>query len=467
MQSFNLIWQNTLIYLEENLPKIQYDTWIKELKPIFTENDTFYFETTGDMHTRRINESLIDNIYGGFIRSYRNILGAPPEELDLKFLSPKNAAELLYKKRQSAASEKKASETNPEIALNPEYTFKTFVVGDSNKFANAVAHSVAENPGFAHNPLFLYGGVGLGKTHLMHAIGNEIKKTNPEANVLYVTADNFMNQVITMIQYANKNINTRVKFQNKYRNADVLMIDDIQSISNSEKTQNEIFHTFNALHELNKQVIISSDRPPHELTELEERLRSRLEWGGPIDIKPPDFETRIAILKTKINSIKERENIPLLEISDDAYRYIAERQNANIRTLEGVLNRVVAYTKTIKTNTVDLDFAKEALFNYLPDSEKEPPTSDFITETVCRRYNISKNDILGSKRSRDIAYPRQIAMYLIRDIIESSYEKIAEYFHKNDHTTVRHAVMKIKEKLDTDDELKEEIKNLKAKIMGL
>lgn len=466
MQSFNLIWEKSLKYLQENLSKVQYETWIKDLKPIYTESDTFYFETTGDLHTRRLEELLFEDLYGAFIKSYREVLGNPSENFNIKFLNPSGAARLLNKSKQNSTHERSVA-ADSGITLNPEYTFATFVVGDSNKLANAAAKSVAENPGSAHNPLFLYGGVGLGKTHLMHAIGNEIKKNNPDANVVYVTAENFMNQLVKMIQEANINTGTRVKFQNKYRNVDVLMIDDIQFISDSGATQNEIFHTFNALYELNKQVIISSDRPPRELTELEERMRSRFEWGAPVDINPPDLETRIAILMTKINPIKEKENVPDLPVSDEVYRYIAEQQHTNIRSLEGALNRVVIYAKTLKADKIDLSVAKEALFNYFSSADKKPATPELITEVVCRRYNISRADMMSQKRSRNIAYPRQIAMFLIRDMTGMSYESIADYFVKKDHTTIMHAENKIAEKLKTDEELKDEIENLKAKIKGL
>lgn len=467
MQSFNLIWENALKYLQENVSRVQYDMWFKDLKPLAAENDVFYFETTNDIHRDRIKEYLFEDLYGAFMKSYRDIYGEPPYNIDVKFLNPSEAAEFLNKTKEAGPADKTADAPNSEIVLNPEYTFGTFVVGESNKFANAAARSVAENPGFSHNPLFLYGGVGLGKTHLMHAIGNEIKRNNPDCNVVYVTSENFMNQLIAMIREANTNIDTRVKFQRKYRNADVLMIDDIQFIAGSDITQNEIFHTFNALHELNKQVIISSDRPPHELTQLEERIRSRFEWGGPVDINPPDFETRIAILMTKINFIKEKENVPRMPVSDDVYRYIAEQQNTNIRSLEGALKRVVIYAKTLNADAIDLSLAKEALFNYFSSSDKKPVTPELITEAVCRRYDISQNDIRSSKKSRDIAYPRQIAMFLIRDMTDMSYIRIAEHFGKKDHTTIMHAESKIKEKLKTDENLKEEIENLKAKIKGL
>lgn len=467
MKSFNLIWEKTLIYLQENLTHVQYQMWIKELKPVMVENDTFYFETTGDLHTKRLEEYLFDDLLSAFLRSYHEILGAPSQNFNIKFLNPTEAAKLLNKEKKNPNPYREYGYGSSEITLNPEYTFSTFVVGESNKFAHAAACSVVENPGFSHNPLFLYAGVGLGKTHLMHAIGNDIKKNNPDSNVVYVTSENFMNQLITMIREANSSIDSRVKFQRKYRSADVLMIDDIQFIAGSDTTQNEIFHTFNELHESNKQVIISSDRPPHELTQLEERIRSRFEWGGPIDISPPDFETRVAILMTKINFIKDKENVPFLPVSEDVYRYIAEQKNTNIRTLEGALKRVIIYAKTLNADSIDLSLAKEALFNYFSSAEKKPLTANLITEAVCRRYNISENDIFSSKKSRDIAYPRQIAMFLIRDLTEMSYEKIAKHFGKKDHTTIMHAANTIKNKIKKDESLGEEIENLKAKIKGL
>ena len=325
-------------------------------------------------------------------------------------------------------------------SLNPKYTFDTFVTGKSNNFAHAAAMAVADKPGKTYNPFFMYGGVGLGKTHLMHAIGNRVLKNHPEMRVLYVSSEQFTNEIIQAIQQG-----TSDKFRQKYRNIDVLLIDDIQFISGKTSTQEEFFHTFNTLYDAQKQVIISSDRPPREVERLEERLRSRFDWGLTTDIQAPDLETRIAILKNKAQS--DHFNIP-----DDVMVYIASRIDSNIRELEGALTRLEAYASLTK-RVVNTDLVAEALKDIFPNGKAKEVTMDIIQEIVASYFKIKIEDLHSKKRTRNIAYPRQIAMYLCREMTENSLPQIGNFFGGRDHTTVIHAYDKINQDKDTDNRL--------------
>ena len=339
--------------------------------------------------------------------------------------------------------------------LNPKYTFDTFVIGNSNRFAHAACVAVAESPARAYNPLFLYGGVGLGKTHLMHAIGHSIMKEQNDAKVVYVSSEKFTNELINSIK-SDKN----EEFRDKYRNVDILLIDDIQFIAGKEGTQEEFFHTFNALHEANKQIIISSDRPPKEIPTLEDRLRSRFEMGLIADIQPPDFETRIAILKTKA----QIENI---DIPNEVMNYIATYIKSNIRELEGALTRVVAYSSLINKD-ISYDLAVEALKDIVTTSESQEISVNRIKEKVSTAFGIKMDDFNSKKRTRTIAYPRQIAMYLSRELTDLSLPKIGNEFGGRDHTTVIHAHDKISKdlELEKNSELKEKISKIIAELKG-
>jgi chromosomal replication initiator protein len=320
-----------------------------------------------------------------------------------------------------------------ELGLSSRYTFDSFVIGPSNRFAHAAASAVCDSPAKAYNPLFIYGGVGLGKTHLMHSIGHKIIQRLPKAKILYISSEEFTNQLIGAIQNR-----TMTKFREKYRNVDVLLIDDIQFIAGKEATQEEFFHTFNTLYDAHKQIVVSSDRPPKEIQSLEERLVSRFEWGLVTDIQPPDFETRMAILKKK----SEKETILL---PDDVYYFLAEKIKSNIRELEGALIRVVAYAKLIGRD-ISVDMVKEVLKDMIREGEKKV-TIDMIQKKVCEYFDIKLSDMKIKKRSRAIAYPRQIAMYLARQLTDHSLPEIGEYFGGRDHTTVMHAYEKIKNDL--------------------
>jgi chromosomal replication initiator protein len=344
-------------------------------------------------------------------------------------------------------------ENGSRSQLNPKYTFDTFVIGNSNRFAHAASLAVAEAPAQAYNPLFIYGGVGLGKTHLMHAIGHYTLSQNPNASVVYVSSEKFTNELINSIRDDRND-----EFRNKYRNVDVLLIDDIQFIAGKERTQEEFFHTFNALHEANKQIIISSDRPPKEIPTLEDRLRSRFEWGLIADIQPPDLETRIAILKKKAKV--ENINVP-----NDVMLYIATKIKSNIRELEGALIRIVAYS-SLTNKEVTVELAEEALKDIISDSRPRQITVNLIKEVVSKSFNVKIEDFNSKKRTRAIAYPRQVAMYLCRELTDLSLPKIGDEFGGRDHTTVIHAYDKISTDVNNNSEFKRRLEDIAKEIKG-
>ena len=345
--------------------------------------------------------------------------------------------------------------TSMEMAnLNPKYTFDTFVVGSNNKFAHAASLAVAESPGEIYNPLFLYGGVGLGKTHLMHSIAHFILENNPQTRVLYVTSESFTNELIEAIRNGNNTAMT--KFREKYRNIDVLLIDDIQFIIGKESTQEEFFHTFNALYEAKKQIIISSDRPPREIETLEDRLRSRFEWGLTVDIQPPDYETRMAILRKK-------EELEGYNIDNEIIKYIATNVKSNIRELEGALTKIVASSK-LNNKEINLELAEEALKDLISPNAAREVTPQLIINVVSEHFGITPLDLIGQKRSKELVFPRQIVMYLCGDMTNESLQNIGKALGGRDHTTIIHGTKKIASELKTDENLKNTIDILKKKI---
>ena len=339
--------------------------------------------------------------------------------------------------------------------LNPKYTFDTFVVGSNNKFAHAASLAVAESPGEIYNPLFLYGGVGLGKTHLMHSIAHFILQKNPSSRILYVTSEEFTNEVIEAIR--NSNNTAMTKFREKYRNNDVLLIDDIQFIIGKESTQEEFFHTFNALHEAKKQIIISSDKPPKEIETLEERLRSRFEWGLTVDIQSPDYETRMAILRKK-------EEMEGYNIDNEVIKYIATNIKSNIRELEGALTKIVALSKLEKNREIDIELAEKALKDIIAPGDKQEVTPEFIIQIVADHFNLTPLDIMSAKRSKEIVYPRQIVMYLCRTMTETGLQNIGKALGGRDHTTILHGIKTISADLEKNPSLQNTIDILKKKI---
>ncbi len=375
------------------------------------------------------------------------------KELKIEFVFSESGSEGVLQKDKRPEQKKEARQAfwpfvrqgqgaAKEIGLNSKYTFDSFIVGPSNRFAHAASIAVSDSPAKAYNPFFIYGGVGLGKTHLMHAIGQRVLQKLPKVKILYISSEEFTNQLISAIQNR-----STPKFREKYRNVDVLLIDDIHFIAGKESTQEEFFHTFNALYDAHKQIVVSSDRPPKEIQALEERLVSRFEWGLVTDIQPPDFETRIAILKKK----SEKETIALPE---DLFFFLAEKVKTNIRELEGALIRVVAYAKLIgKEITVDL--AREVLRDMIIEEEKKI-TIDLIQKRVSEYFDIKLSDMKAKRRSRAVAYPRQVAMYLARQLTDYSLPEIGDQFGGRDHTTVIHAY----DKIETDIKSKEGLKGL-------
>lgn len=339
--------------------------------------------------------------------------------------------------------------------LNPKYKFDTFVVGNNNKFAHSASLAVAESPGTVYNPLYLYGGAGLGKTHLMHSIGRFILEQNPNMKVLYVTSEVFTNEVIDCIRSGDAaKMN---KFREKYRTVDVLLIDDIQFIIGKESTQEEFFHTFNTLHSAGKQIILSSDKPPKDMETLEERFRSRFEWGLISDIQPPDYETRMAILK-KNAEIYNKKNI-----DDEVFQYIANNIKSNIRELEGAFNKIIAFSKLNKVE-INLAYAEEALKDVIyPDQPKEV-TPSLIIEVVAEHFGVNPDDITSKKRNSEFVLPRQISMYLCRKLTDTSLSNIGKYLGKKDHTTVMHGIQKIESEVETNEDLKNKVDIIKKKI---
>ncbi len=367
---------------------------------------------------------------------------------DIRFVTPTTATAV---KRSRPAMDYAAS---AHAGLNPRYTFDNFVVGNNNKMAHAASLAVAESPGEVYNPLFIYGGVGLGKTHLMHSIAHFILKNDPAAKVLYVTSEKFTVELIDAIR--NKNNITTAEFREKYRNIDVLLIDDIQFIINKESTQEEVFHTFNALYEDKKQIIISSDRPPKELETLEERLRSRFEWGLTVDIGIPDYETRMAILRKK-------EEVEGYNIDNEVLKYIATNIVSNIRELEGALTKIVAMSR-LTDQEITLELAEEALKDHISPNQAREITPELIIEIVSDHFNVQPGDLVSEKRSKVVSFPRQIAMYLIRDMTSTPLQQIGKYLGNRDHSTIIHGCDKIAEELKKNESLRNTIDILKKKI---
>lgn len=430
------IWDQVLNLMKVELTEVSFNTWLKTIEPISISSDTIILAAP--------NEFTKGILVGRYLNLIKNaVKHVTKKDYNVQFIIP--GEEYSLNIGQSIVQEN--IENNQRAQLNPKYTFDTFVIGNSNRFAHAASLAVAEAPAQAYNPLFIYGGVGLGKTHLMHAIGHYILNQNPSTKVVYVSSEKFTNELINSIrEYRNE------EFRNKYRNVDVLLIDDIQFIAGKEGTQEEFFHTFNALHESNKQIIISSDRPPKEIPTLEDRLRSRFEWGLIADIQPPDLETRIAILRKKANV----ENI---KVNDDVMLYIASKIESNIRELEGALIRVVAYS-SLTNSDITVELAEEALKDILSTNKVVEITVDSIKEIVSKNFKIKIEDFNSKKRTRAIAYPRQIAMYLTRELTDLSLPKIGDEFGGRDHTTVIHAYDKISADIKENPELKRKIEDM-------
>ena len=422
---------------EYDLSEISYNTWVKPLRFHSVDHDVVTIMIPSDQaHALKYISSKYKSYFQVTVSEMFN------HTYDIEFILEKDADD------EMMSAPGNVYNINYENAnLNSKYRFDTFVVGGNNKFAHSASLAVAESPGVAYNPLYLYGGAGLGKTHLMHSIGHFILEHNPDMKVLYVTSEQFTNEVIESIRSGNASKMT--KLREKYRTVDVLLIDDVQFIIGKESTQEEFFHTFNVLHSAGKQIILSSDKPPKEMETLEERFRSRFEWGLIADIQPPDYETRMAILKKNAENYNK-------EINEEIFQYIATNIKSNIRELEGAFNKVIAYSKLNKVE-INLSSVQEALKDIIAPNEKKQITSGLIVEVVAEHFGITPEDIMSKRRNTEYVLPRQICMYLCRKYTDDSLQSIGKAVGKKDHTTVIHGIEKITEDIEKNDELKGKI----------
>lgn len=444
------LWQHILKILSNELNNdMSFNTVLKPSRLATLDDGRAVIEVPNDFI-----KSVIERRYLNLIKDIFNSVLKQNTSVEVRINPTGFDSELVQENLPISddTSEVKAFSDDLTPSLNQKYTFDTFVVGNSNRFAHAASQAVAESPAKAYNPFFIYGGVGLGKTHLMHAIGHYILQRDPNCKVVYLSSEKFTNELINSIR-DDKN----VEFRNKYRTIDVLLIDDIQFIAGKERTQEEFFHTFNALHDANKQLVISSDRPPKEIPTLEERLRSRFEWGLITDIQPPDFETRIAILQKK--AMMENLIIP-----DDVINFIATKIETNIRELEGALIRVVAYS-SLTNCPIDMQLAEQVLKDLIPNGKPKQVTSVQIVKEVGNYFSINPEDFKSKKRTKDLAFARQVAMYLCCELTDLSLPKIGEEFGGRDHTTVIHARDKITSDMQQDIQLLNAIESIKKKIL--
>ncbi len=430
-------WDKILSALEKKLNHHNAETWLQSMIPVDCVDSTFYIQVPDHFSRDWLSER-----YGHIIKN--TIYDILKKDTEIVFILNEEVPSVLSRINKQPLP---PAEDLFFLQLNPKYSFDTFVVGESNRFAHAASLAVAESPAKTYNPFFIYGGVGLGKTHLMHAIAQHIINKNRSLKIAYVTSEKFTNDLINSIRDKKPE-----EFRNKYRNMDILLVDDIQFLAGKEMTQEEFFHTFNTLHEANKQIIISSDRPPKEIPTLEDRLRSRFEWGLITDIQPPDLETRIAILRKKV----QLEN---LNVPDDVVYYIANRIQSNIRELEGALIRLAAYSMLNKCE-INLEMSTDVLKDILPPKQTRQINIQLIHQIVSEYYNIRPDDFKSKKRTRNVSFPRQIAMYLAREMTDLSLPKIGEYFGGRDHTTVIHAYDRIVSEIQLDTNLQNNINEI-------
>ena len=437
-----------IVKKEHDLSDVRFDTWLKPLKVYDVSGNVVTIVASDQVRLSYIN------------KNYKLPLQVTISEVtgmtdcEVKFILPEDVPAKKSTSEAAPDQNSRFKDRCEEANLNPKYTFNTFIVGSNNKLAQAAALAVAESPGNTYNPLFIYGGAGLGKTHRMHSIAHFIIENDDNSKVLYVTSEEFTNELIETIR--NGNNTAMSKFREKYRNIDVLLIDDIQFIIGKESTQEEFFHTFNSLYSANKQIIISSDKPPKDMEILDERFRSRFEWGLIVDITLPDYETRMAILHKK-------EDMDGYNVSEDVIKYIANNIKSNIRELEGAFNKVVAYAK-LEKKEVTLELAEQALKDIIAPNENKQITADYIISMVAEHFNVSTADLCGNKRSSKIVMPRQVAMYLCREILAIPLKNVGQYLGNRDHTTVMHGVEKIEKELQTNEQLQSTIDTLKKKI---
>jgi len=458
-KEFSAVWEETLSLLEKEMIRPSFETWIKVLYPLSFEKGIFELGTN-----RQIVKEWVETRYLSLIRKAMELVltqsvivtvSTIPADADHPLNDPTlptvpTLKHSTFLPQTPLVTSRTKIEDNAS-PLNPKYTFDSFVIGNSNRFAHAASLAVAEMPAKVYNPFFIYGGVGLGKTHLMHAIGHRIMQIHPENKVLYISSEKFTNDFINAIMSGHPE-----SFRNRYRSIDVLLIDDIQFLAKKEQTQEEFFHTFNALHEANKQIIISSDRPPKEIPTLEDRLRSRFEWGLTTDIQSPDLETRIAILRKK--ALLENITMP-----NDVIVYISTRIDNNIRELEGAFNRVNAYS-FLNRKPITIELAMESLKDLFPKEKTSQVTPQRIQEIVALHFHIKVEDLISKRRTRNVTVPRQLAMFLCRELTDWSLPKIGEFFGGRDHTTVIHAYEKVNRERQEDNKISSLLTELNSKI---
>ena len=446
MKSASEIWRDMLVDLETECRAVIFDVWIKTLDPyVVDEKNRLILVATNEVHKEKVNSShkilikLVAQKVAGFLS---DIIIIEESEKDL-YASPE----------QTKANEPKVKPAyavgNP---ISPKYNFEEFVVGKCNEFTVAAAHAVSEAPGVKFNPLFIYGGTGLGKTHIMHAIGNSLLISHPDKKIIYVSSEKFLNDFISAIGNSKESQNS---FRDKYRSADVLMIDDIQFISGKERTQEELFHTFNDLHDAGKQLVFTSDRAPADIPDLEERLRSRFEWGLITDIQPPDIETRIAILTKKAHKLQA--NIPL-----DVLTFMAEKIENNIREMESLLNKVV-FLSGLTGKQPSIEMVRETLKDYRNVTDEKVNPDDII-DSVCKYFGVNKDDLMGKKKNKEIVEPRQICMYLLADLTNMPLSSVGNMCGNRDHTTVIHARDKVERLMSNTERIKNAVSDIKSMI---
>ncbi len=444
------LWAKMCERLQVRIQSWSYDVWIEKLEPLTIRDNVLVLVAPSALNINVIQDKYLDEFRAVLkeLDTFVTEVEFRPNDPDLAMLTQANVS----------TANQKTVEEQPSFTFNPKFTFDSFVVGESNKFLYAVANRVAKEPGMAGlNPLFIYGGVGLGKTHIMHAIGNELLAKQPNLKVIYSTSEKFTNELIESIRMSKERPSYNHDFREKYRSADVLMIDDIQFIEGKQGTQEEFFHTFNDLIDKNKQIIITSDRQPREIPTLEDRLRTRFEMGMIADVQHPDLETKIAILQKKAE--QERYLVP-----NDVLTMIAQRVESNVREMQGLLSKVAFYGQLLN-QPVTMELAMEAIKDHI-DNRQEALSADYIIDVVCKYFNISKDDIKGKKKTKEIVVPRQICIYLIYDILGLPLASIGQQFGGRDHTTVIHARDKIAEGQKTDSRLAMQIKDLRNMING-
>ncbi len=435
MEQIKGIWALARENMRRDMSALSFNRWIDVLEPVTIQNGILVIQCPDAATKSTISEYYKDTVRMGVKQANTQII-------DVMLILPDQ-------RRDFDGSENTAT---PSIyALNPRYTFDTFVVGNSNRIAHAAAQAVAKAPGHAYNPLFLYGGVGLGKTHLMHAIGHAVKENYPTARVLYVTSETFTNELIEAIR-----MGKNAEFRHRFRNVDLLMIDDVQFIANRQSVQEEFFNTFNTLHNAGKQIVISSDRPPKEIANLEERIRSRLEGGLITDVQEPDIETRIAILRNKAQQEGKA-------VDDSIIQFIAEHVPNNIRQLEGSLTKVFFYSN-LKEEPITMALAREALKDLLPEDKKVDVNPTRIKEIVADYYHITLQSLMSQRRDKEVVVPRQIAMYLCHDMLSLPYKRISLLFDRSDHTTAISACDRIEKLMDEDQAFKRSLEDIRKKI---